>query len=254
MPAAPPPVTPRILVVDDHRKIREPLAALLRRAGFDVRVADGANAMHLVLRHTPVDLVVLDVMLPDGDGFALCRELRAAGGPPVILLTARGEAHDRIAGLNLGADDYVVKPFEPEELVARIHVVLRRIVPATAARDGGAPEADETCAPGRFIFGPWLLDEGSARLTHDDGCSVELSGTDLRLLGALVRRARAVVSRERIQELTGRAPHPGFERTIDRQISRLRVKIEADPRQPVLLRTAWGDGYMLTVDAVALAP
>ena len=248
----PPPVTHRILVVDDHRKIREPLAALLRRDGFDVLVADGARAMHLVLRHTAVDLVVLDVMLPDGDGFALCRDLRAAGGPPVILLTARGEPHDRVAGLNLGADDYVVKPFEPDELVARIHVVLRRATPA--ARDDGTPSATEAAVPGRFAFGPWLLDEGTARLTHDDGRAVELSSTDLRLLGALVRRARAVVSREQIQELAGRAPHPGFERTIDRQVSRLRGKIEADPRQPVLLRTAWGDGYMLTVDAVAVAP
>ncbi len=252
----PSPELRRILVVDDHRKIREPLATLLRRAGFDVRVAEGAESMALVLRHETVDLVLLDVMLPDGDGFTLCRALRAAGGPPVILLTALGEAHDRVAGLNLGADDYIVKPFEPDELIARIRVVLRRTAPqlpvapqpATQPQPPSLPEA-----PGRYAFGPWSLDENSARLLHEDGRSVTLSATELRLLGVLVRNARAVVSRERLQELTGRAPHSSFERTVDRQISRLRCKLEADPRQPVLLRTAWGDGYMLTVAVVALA-
>ena len=248
-PSPPSPVQRRILVVDDHRKIREPLATLLRRAGFDVRVADGAQAMALVLRHEPIDLVLLDVMLPDGDGFALCRALRAAGGPAVILLTALGETRDRIAGLNLGADDYIVKPFEPDELVARIHGVLRRVVPPVRASEAVATQAGQ---PGCFAFGPWTFDEGGARLTHDDGRTVALSGTELRLLGVLVRNARAVVSRERLQELTGRPPHPGFERTIDRQISRLRCKLEADPRRPVLLRTAWGDGYLLTVAAVPL--
>ena len=249
------PVQRRILVVDDHRKIREPLATLLRRAGFDVRAADGAQAMALVLRHEPIDLVLLDVMLPDGDGFALCRALRAAGGPAVILLTAMGETRDRIAGLNLGADDYIVKPFEPDELIARIHGVLRRVVPpvhrSAQASDAASIKADE---PACFAFGPWTFDEGRARLTHDDGRAVALSGTELRLLGVLVRNARTVVSRERLQELTGRPPHPGFERTVDRQISRLRCKLEADPRQPELLRTAWGDGYLLTVAAATLVP
>ena len=257
-PMQSPAPTRRILVVDDHRKIREPLAALLRRAGFDVRVADGAQAMSLVLRHEQIDLVLLDVMLPDGDGFALCRTLRDAGGPAVILLTAMGESRDRIAGLNLGADDYIVKPFEPDELIARIRGVLRRAGPAHPASDRSALQASQRAerveGPRRYAFGPWSLDESSARLLHDDGRSVALSATELRLLGVLARNARTVVSRERLQELTGRPPHPGFERTIDRQISRLRCKLEADPRQPVLLRTAWRDGYMLTVAVTVLGP
>ena len=248
----PPPsdaVPSRILVVDDHRKIREPLAVLLRREGFDVRVAEGAAAMALVLRHTPVDLVVLDAMLPDGDGFALCRQLREAGGPPVILLTARAEAHDRIAGLEQGADDYVVKPFEPAELVARIRSVLRR-TQAVPARPDVAPVA----AAARHAFGPWTLDAHRAVVTHAEGREVELSATELRLLGLLLQHAQTVVSRAQLQASSGRPAPPGFERTIDRQISRLRQKIEPDPRQPTLLRTAWGDGYLLTVACVPLAP
>lgn len=243
-----PPGTHRILVVDDHRKIREPLATLLRRAGFDVRAADTAAAMGTVLRHERIDLVVLDAMLPDGDGFALCRQLSTQGGPPVILLTARSEVQDRIAGLQLGADDYVVKPFEPEELLARIHGVLRRT--AAAPRQAAEPPAAAT----RHAFGPWTLDENRALLTHEDGRAVDLSATELRLLGVLVRHARTIVSRAQLQELCGGSARPGFERTIDRQISRLRGKLETDPRQPALLRTAWGDGYMLTVASVALTP
>ena len=242
----------RVLVVDDHRKIREPLATLLRRGGLDVRVADGAAAMALVLRHQSIDLIVLDVMLPDGDGFALCRELRAANGPPVILLTARGEARDRIEGLELGADDYVVKPFEPDELLARIRSVLRRTAPRhTAPAASTAPaEASDGAASGLFSFGCWSFDENRALLVHDDGRRVTLSTTDLRLLGVLVRNPRSVVSRDGLQRMTGRPVGPGFERTIDRQVSRLRSKIEVDPREPELLRTAWGGGYVLTVPVV----
>ncbi len=240
----------RILVVDDHRKIREPLAVLLRRAGFDVRVADTAAAMWTILRHAPIDLVVLDAMLPDGDGFALCGELCAQNGPAVILLTARSEVQDRIAGLQRGADDYLVKPFEPDELLARIRAVLRR----TAAVQRPAAAAAETVAraPTRHAFGPWTLDEDLARLTHADGHVVTLSATELRLLGVFVRQARNVVSRLELQEQCGAVARAGFERTIDRQVSRLRGKLEDDPREPHLLRTAWGDGYVLAVDSVAL--
>lgn len=240
----------RILVVDDHRKIREPLAVLLRRAGFDVRVADTAAAMRTLLRHAPVDLVVLDAMLPDGDGFALCGELCAQGGPPVILLTARSEVQDRIAGLQRGADDYLVKPFEPDELLARIRAVLRRT--AAIPRSAVTEPAEVPRTATRHAFGPWTFDEDLARLVHADGRTVALSATELRLLAVFVRQARSVVSRLELQEQCGGVARPGFERTIDRQISRLRGKLEDDPKDPRLLRTAWGDGYVLTVDCVAL--
>lgn len=227
-----------ILVVDDHEDIREPMAAYLLRSGFRVSTAaDGAELRGRLDAHEPHDLILLDVMLPGEDGISLCRHVQQRYGTPVILLTAMGETADRVHGLEAGADDYVTKPFAPAELLARIRSVLRRTLREPAA----APAAR---APSCFGFDGWMFDTGRRELRDASGRAVDLSTAEFRLLRVLVSRPHMVLSRERLLELTGDADAEVFDRSIDSQVSRLRRKIEADPRRPRLLKTAWGDGYL----------
>lgn len=241
-PGAPAAAAPRVLVVDDHESIRTPLAAYLHREGLQVATAASATAMQAQLAAASFDLVVLDRMLPDGDGLQLCEQLGETHGLPVILLTARAALADRVAGLRTGADDYVVKPFEPAELLARIHAVLRR--QARAAR----PARTDA----RLCFDGWCFAPARRELRDPDGAQVPLGEAEFQLLKVLVHHANQVLSRDRLLDLTQRGEQTVFDRSIDTQISRLRRKLEADPRRPTLIKTAWGNGYIFVADVRAL--
>jgi two-component system OmpR family response regulator len=228
----------RVLVVDDHADIREPLAQYLVRCGLQVAGAASAAGMHAQLAAQRFDLVVLDIMLPDADGLSLCRHVSGTLGLPVILLTARAALPDRVAGLQTGADDYVVKPFEPSELLARIQAVLRR-----QSRAAAAP-ARAT----RLRFDGWTFDLARRSLHDVADQPLPLSEAEFQLLAVLVAHANEVLSRDRLLDLTQRSAQSVFDRSIDTQISRLRRKLEADPRRPALIKTAWGNGYIFVAD------
>jgi two-component system OmpR family response regulator len=229
---------PRLLLVDDEATLRVPLAEYLSRQGFRVTEADSAAHARSALRDEVPDLVLLDIMMPGEDGLSLCRHMVETRDIPVILLTAKGEATDRIVGLEIGADDYVVKPFEPRELVARIRSVLRR-----AQRSG--PPAEDTES---YAFEGWQLDPLKRRLTDPEGAVVPISSAEFRLLTALLDHPRQVMDRDRLLDLVqGREAHL-FDRAVDNQVSRLRRKIEIDSRNPQLIQTVWGGGYMLAAD------
>ncbi len=231
----------RILVVDDHADIRDPLAAFLRRHDLEVLTAADAASARTLLRQHPIDLVVLDIMLPGEDGLSLCRHLAETSSTPVILLTAMASQEDRVAGLEIGADDYVTKPFDPRELVARIKGMLRRLSRAATGWHGR-----------RYAFGDWTLDMARRELRDAGGEPVALSTSEFRLLGVLVERAGKVLSRDELLDLTREGEVQNFDRSIDSQVSRLRKKLESDPRRPRLLKTSWGDGYVFTADVKPL--
>lgn len=228
----------RLLLVDDEPGLREPLAEYLSRQGFAVTQAASAAEARSVLRDDQPDLVLLDIMMPGEDGLSLCRHLSETRAIPTILLTAKGEAMDRIIGLEIGADDYVVKPFEPRELVARIRSVLRR-----AAKGAMAPVDDEL-----FEFEGWRLDPLKRRLTSPEGALVSISSVEFRLLMAFLEHPRQVLDRDRLLDMVqGREAHL-FDRAVDNQVSRLRRKVEVDSRNPTMIQTVWGGGYMLAAD------
>jgi two-component system OmpR family response regulator len=237
--------TPHILVVDDSADIREPLARYLGKKGLRVSTADGGQEMRRAMKTAAIDLVVLDIMMPGEDGLALCRMIRETTDIPVILLTAMVEETDRVVGLEIGADDYVTKPFSPRELLARIKAVLRRT--------RGLPRAVPATEGGRLRFDRWTLDTLRRELVGEDGVGVPLSTTEFRLLTVFLERPRMVLSRDQLLDLTsGRSLEP-FERSIDNQVSRLRKKIEADPKNPAIIRTVWGGGYVLAVPVAEAA-
>jgi len=228
-----------LLLVDDEASIRDPLARYLERQGFRVTEAADAAASRQALGAYCIDLVLLDIMMPGEDGLSLTRHIREQGEIPVILLTARSEETDRIVGLEMGADDYVVKPFSPRELVARIKTILRRAAQGPQAEQGSSTD---------YRFAGWTLKPAEQELYSEDGTLVPISSGEYRLLEALVQRPRQVLSRDQLLDLTqGREAGP-FDRAIDNQISRLRKKIEADPRNPALIKTVWGGGYRLAAD------
>lgn len=237
------PAPVKLLVVDDEATLREPLAAYLGRQGFVVREADSAAAARAALVVDTPDLVLLDVMMPGEDGLSLCRHLVEAKSIPTILLTAKGETTDRIVGLEIGADDYVVKPFEPRELVARIRSVLRRAGKA-------APPAEDDA---HYEFEGWQLDPLKRRLTDPEGTTVPISTAEFRLLTAFLDRPRQVIDRDRLLDLVqGREAHL-FDRAVDNQVSRLRRKIEADSRNPHFIQTVRGGGYRFAADVRRVA-
>ncbi len=235
------PALTRVLVVDDEAALREPLADYLVRQGFAASQAAGAAEARARLAGEAFDIVLLDVMMPGEDGLSLCRHLIESRHLPVIFLTARGEATDRIVGLEIGADDYVVKPFDPRELVARIRSVLRR-----AAR---TPEPAESAADAfHYAFEGWRLDPLRRRLIDNEGAVVAISSAEFRLLVAFLDHPRQVLDRDRLLDMVqGREAHL-FDRAVDNQISRLRRKIERDSRNPELIQTVWGGGYMLAAE------
>ena len=228
----------RLLLVDDEAALREPLAEYLSRQGFEVAQAASAAEARTRLKDETPDLVLLDIMMPGEDGLSLCRHLVESRAIPTIFLTARGEATDRIVGLEIGADDYVVKPFEPRELVARVRSVLRR------ASRGAKPPSDSE----NFEFEGWSLDSLKRRLIDPDGAVVAISSVEFRLLMAFLEHPRQVLDRDRLLDMVqGREAHL-FDRAVDNQVSRLRRKIEVDSRNPQLIQTVWGGGYLLAAD------
>ncbi len=233
---------PHLLIVDDDREIRGLLAQYLEKHDFrTTAVADGKE-MRRTLERTHVDLVVLDLMLPGEDGLSLCRELRTRSQVPVIMLTARGEDVDRIIGLELGADDYVAKPFNPRELLGRIKAILRRA--AHAPRD---PSPENVRG---FSFNGWRLDTVTRTLTDASGKEVALSGAEYRLLAVLLGAGNRVLTRAQLTELLrGRDADP-FDRSIDVRVSRLRQILGDDARAPQIIKTVYGEGYVVGVTVV----
>ncbi len=230
---------PRLLLVDDEASLRDPLADYLTRQGFAVIQACSAAEARLRLRDATPDLALVDIMMPGEDGLSLCRHLIETRQIPAILLTAKGETTDRIVGLEIGADDYVVKPFDPRELVARIRSVLRRSTRAAPP----VAELNEV-----FQFEGWQLDPLKRRLTNPDGAVVAISSAEFRLLMAFLEHPRQVLDRDRLLDLVqGREAHL-FDRAVDNQVSRLRRKVELDNRNPQLIQTVWGGGYMLAAE------
>ena len=233
----------RLLLVDDEASLREPLTDYLDKQGFEMRDVDSAAAARSALLEFAPDLVLLDIMMPGEDGLSLCRHLTETRDIPVILLTAKGEATDRIIGLEIGADDYVVKPFEPRELVARIRSVLRR-----ASKPGPQPEQDA-----HYAFEGWQLDPLKRKLTDPEGAVVPISTAEFRLLRALLDHPRTVMDRDSLLDMVqGREAHL-FDRAVDNQVSRLRRKVEADSRNPQLIQTVRGGGYRLAADVKRVA-
>jgi two-component system OmpR family response regulator len=235
------PTQPHVLVVDDDREIRDLLSRFLTKHGMRVTAArDGAEMMKAI-GERGIDIVVLDVMLPGEDGLVLCRRLRAQSPLPVIMLTAMGEDTDRIVGLEMGADDYLPKPFNPRELLARIKAVLRRAhqLPAVAVSSSES-----------LKFDGWTMELAERRLVASDGREVPLSTGEYDLLYAFLTHPRRVLSRDQLLDLArGRAAAP-FDRSVDIQVMRLRRKIEADPKEPRLIKTVRGGGYVFAAEVV----
>lgn len=232
--------TQHIAIVDDHGEIRDLLSRYLSDNGFRVSTAEDAKSLRALLKVSAPDLVLLDIMMPGEDGLSLCRHLRETVNIPVILLTAVTGETDRIVGLELGADDYITKPFNTRELLARIRAVLRRA--------NSLPPKQQRPRSQRLRFDRWVLDVGKRELLDHDGLATPLSTAEYRLLMVLLDHPQVVLTRDQLMDLTiGRAGE-AFDRSIDNQVSRLRKKIEQDPRNPELLKTHWGGGYCLTVD------
>lgn len=226
----------RILIVDDDPGLRELLADYLGRHGFAVSGVNDGRGLWAALEREPVDLVILDLMLPGDDGLVLCRTLRARSPIPIIMLTARGDDTDRIVGLEMGADDYLPKPFNPRELLARIKSILRRSRSAPA--DPGEAR--------RFQFAGWTLDVDARQLVAPDGVVVALGASDYRLLRVFLDHPQRVLNRDQLLDWTqGREAAP-FDRSIDVQVSRLRRRLRDDPREAILIKTVRNEGYILT--------
>lgn len=224
-----------VLVVDDDAEIRSLLAEYLGQNGYRVSLAHDGREMRQALEVSRPDIVVLDVMLPGEDGLALCRDLRARSDIPVIMLTARGEELERIIGIEMGADDYLAKPFNPRELLARMKGILRRARALPRARNG----------PQRLRFAGWVLDIAARHLVAADGVIVSLSGTEYRLLSVFLEHPNRVLDRNQLMDLTlGREATP-FDRSIDVQVSRLRQRLRDDAREPRIIKTVRNGGYVL---------
>jgi two-component system, OmpR family, response regulator len=233
---------PRILIVDDDDEICLLVRQFLEPHGFRVTAASDGKSMRAALAAEPADLVVLDLMLPGEDGLTLCRELRAKSHTPIIFLTAVDSEADRVVGLEMGADDYLTKPFSTRELLARVRAVLRRAAPSP---NEASAQAEVVISGRRLRFSGWTLDTGRRQLTAPDGALVELSGGEYELLVAFLRHPHIVLTRDQLLDAThGRLAGP-FDRAVDMQVGRLRRKIEADPKNPTLIKTVRGGGYVL---------
>jgi len=229
--------SPHVLVVDDDAGLRSLLQRYLGENGLEVRCAADAVEMDRLLAGTHTDLIVLDLMLPGEDGLSIARRLRGATHIPIIMLSARGEEVDRIVGLEVGADDYLPKPFNPRELLARIRAVLRR--------HGPAGESAEPTRSGAIRFGEFRFDPASQQLTRAQE-RIALTSGELGLLDAFVQHPNRVLTRDMLVDLIKGFDRSPFDRSIDVRVTRLRRKLERDPANPVFIRTVWGKGYMFT--------
>jgi len=236
--------TPHILIVDDHRDIRDAISRYLEKNGMRASVACDAVELDAKLATGHYDLIVLDVMMPGEDGLSVCRRLSADTKPPILMLTALGEDTDRIVGLEIGADDYLAKPFNPRELLARIKAILRRSVRIDPHAGGLSGR--------RVAFAHWQLDTDREVLTAADGSETDLTTAEFRLLTVLLERPRLILSRDQLLDLTSGRAAQAFDRAIDNQISRLRRKIEKDPTRPTIITTVRSGGYCLATDVTDL--
>jgi len=229
---------PHILIVDDNREILDLVSRFLIKEGYRTSTAPDGRAMRKILKDGKIDLIVLDLMLPGEDGLSLCRDLRVESNIPIIMLTAKGEEIDRIVGLEMGADDYLAKPFSTRELLARMKAVLRRTQTMTKDID----------LAGSFRFSGWTLNTTNRELISSDDVVVPLSTGEYNLLIVLLERPKHVLNRSQLMDLTRGRFYDAFDRSIDTQVSRLRRKIEIDPKNPELIKTVWGGGYVFTPD------
>jgi len=241
--------TSHILIVDDNAEIRDLLSKYMVRNGFRATTARNGQDARKILASSGIDLIVLDIMMPGEDGLSICRYVRETSETPVILLTAVTEETDRIIGLEMGADDYLTKPFNPRELLARVKAVLRRAhsLPKTGQAKSNAHETS-------ISFGEWILHIDRRELEDNKGTVVSLSTAEFALIKTFTDHPRMVLSRDQLLDLTQGRTANVFDRSIDNQVSRLRKKIEPDPKNPTLITTVWGGGYMLSATVVHTNP
>lgn len=230
--------SPHIAVVDDHKDIRELVSRYLVDHGYRVSAVESAAACRRLLERSALDLVVLDIMMPGEDGLTLCQHLRATTQLPIIFLTAVAEDTDRIIGLEMGADDYLTKPFNPRELLARIKAVLRRAQSIPSQR--GVIQGE------KVRFENKVLDVSRREVVGGDGVAIPLSTAEFRLLCVFLEHPGMVLTRDQLLDLTAGRSSDAWDRSIDNQVSRLRRKIEVDPKNPMLIKTHWGGGYCFT--------
>lgn len=230
-----------ILIVDDDAEIRQLLKVYLEKHGLHASTAESGVAMWSVLKQSSIDLIVLDLMMPGEDGLSLCRKLRIDSHTPIIMLTALSEETDRIVGLEMGADDYLAKPFNPRELLARINSVLRR---ARRLPDSAAQSEPK----GKLYFAGLILDTVARQLTSAEGATVPLSGGEYRLLRVFLDRPNRVLSRDQLLELVSGKEAMPYDRSIDVQVGRLRKRLGDDSREPRLIKTVRSAGYVFTAD------
>ncbi|CDZ51850.1 response regulator [Neorhizobium galegae] len=229
-----------VVVVDDHSDIRDLVRQYLEQQGYKVSVAESGSVLRRVLEHHTVDLIILDIMMPGEDGLSVCRQVRATLDVPIIFLTAMAEDTDRILGLELGADDYLVKPFNFRELLARVRAVLRR------ASNPAVPAAARQSK--KLRIAGWRVDMGRQEISGENGVGIPLSTAEFRLLKVFIERPGMILSREQLLDLTTGRTADIFDRSIDNQVSRLRKKIEENPKNPSIIKTHWGGGYSLSVE------
>lgn len=232
---------PLVLVLDDDPDIRQLLTAYLGENELRVHAVDTGAALAAAMARETADLLVLDRRLPGEDGLTIARRLRESSAIPILMLTGRGEEADRVMGLELGADDYLTKPFSPRELLARIRALLRRAQARSSV-------ADTMARVRAYRFGPWELNVGLRRLRGGDGRQVDLTNGEFSLLAAFLSAPRRVLTRDQLLELSRLHNAEVYDRSIDVQILRLRRKIEADPARPAFIRTERGSGYFLDTD------
>jgi len=228
-----------VVVVDDDAGIRTLLCRILREYGYEATSADSAVELRQILASQMIDLILLDVMMPQVDGFEVCRDIRTHSNIPIIMVSARGLEADRVLGLNLGADDYIAKPFGSTEVLARVRAVLRRA--------GGSQAPADMSAPEHYVFAGWTYRVRQCELLNPMGAEVELTGAEHELLVTLLRNPQRTISRERLLEHTRNRQAHSSDRSIDVLISRLRRKMGDGSRSNPLIRTVRGVGYMLTV-------
>lgn len=227
--------TPHCLLIEDDREISTLVTRFLTKHGFRVSIAADGRAMHRILSESRIDIVVLDIMLPGEDGLSLCRRLRADSNLPIIFLTALGEESDRILGLEMGADDYIAKPFNTRELLARIRAVLRRF--------SNIPDTVLPAKASVLTFEGWRIDLAKRQLHAPDGTRTVLTSGEFDLLVAFCQHPQRVLTRDQLLDLTAGRSAKSFDRSIDIRISRLRRKIELDPREPKIITTVRSGGY-----------
>jgi two-component system OmpR family response regulator len=235
--------SPHILVIEDDADIRRMIAEFLQQSGYRVQTARGGGELDRILEVSRIDLLILDIGLPQEDGLSLCRRIRTFSSVPIIMLTARGSELERVTGLETGADDYLTKPFSPHELLARIRALLRRVQ--------SAPRAPREKHYSTLSFAGWRIDLRARRLQSSDGTAIALTRGEFELLVAFCEHPKRILSREQLADLTRSKAVGPWERSIDLQVSRLRRKIEHDPKDPLLVQTVRAGGYIFTAEVSA---